>query len=45
MLDLMRDIRRALSEGQFGAFRENFLARYHVADAQARAAKPRGLSA
>lgn len=37
LLELMRQIRQALLEGRFGAFKEAFLARYRVANAQARA--------
>jgi queuine tRNA-ribosyltransferase len=36
LLQLMRDIRVSLADGSFGAFRAAFLARYRVADAQAR---------
>jgi queuine tRNA-ribosyltransferase len=36
LLELMREIRQALLEGRFSAFREAFLARYRVANSQAR---------
>jgi len=37
MVTLMDDMRRAIGEGRFGAFREEFHHRYRVADAAARA--------
>jgi len=37
MVTLMDDMRRAIGEGRFGAFREDFHHRYRVADAAARA--------
>ena len=36
LLALMRDIRQAVLEGRFAAFKEAFLSRYHVADSKAR---------
>ena len=36
LLDLMRELRQSLLEGRFPAFKEAFLRRYRVADAQAR---------
>jgi len=36
LLELMRDIRRAIQEGSFAEFGEAFLGRYRVANAQAR---------
>jgi len=36
LLELMRDIRRAIQEGTFAELGEAFLGRYRVANAQAR---------
>ncbi|MHB1293484.1 MAG: tRNA guanosine(34) transglycosylase Tgt [Anaerolineae bacterium] len=45
LLQLMRDIRRALLEGRFSAFRATFLERYQVANAEARATNRANYSA
>jgi queuine tRNA-ribosyltransferase len=41
LLELMRRIRRAILAGEFVAFKDTFLARYRVADAEAREANRR----